>query len=218
MDIRIGKSAHQCQGCERPFNHEEDHFSLVRLHEQALLREDYCKSCWDPDRATDAYSVWSPRYYDPRVAEQEPPEVFSPLRQTFYQAVETNDRNEMAMAYLAAQLLRRQKVFRLIKETDDPDGEVNLALYSDRIGNRLIEVRDPRLSYAEMEEGRLMLMMRLSELEDPPEEAAVPQEAVPGEAVPVTQEAMPVEAVPVTQEATEGASHAQSQEQPQEDK
>lgn len=172
MDIKIRKGAHVCASCERSFVHEEEFHSLVRIEEQTFLREDYCTACWQPSRAASAYSAWSPRYYDPKVAEQEPPEVFSPLRQTFYEAVESNSRNVMAMAYLAAQLLRRQKVFRLIKESDDPEGELNVALFADRIGNRLIEVRDPSLSYGELEEGRRLLMEHLNALENPEEESS----------------------------------------------
>jgi hypothetical protein len=71
------------------------------------------------------------------------------------------------VAYLAAQLLRRQKAFRLIKESDESDGEVKLILFADRIGNRPIEVRDPNLTYEELEKGRRVLMERLSALERP---------------------------------------------------
>jgi hypothetical protein len=51
---------------------------------------------------------------------------------------------------------------------------MRLALFEDRIGGRLIEVRDPSLTFAEMEEGRQALVMRLNELEnpEPPEEVA----------------------------------------------
>ena len=62
-------------------------------------------------------------------------------------------------------MLRRQKVFRLIKEGDEPVGEGRIALFSDRIGNRLIEVHDPQLSHGELSEGRSLLMERLQELE-----------------------------------------------------
>ena len=167
MEIRIGKSARDCLGCERVFEHELPTTSLVRVQEGALVREDYCDACWNAARTGNAFSVWSSRFYDPRVAEQEPPEAYSPLRQVFYESVESDSREELATAYLAAQLLRRQKVFRLIKQGDDPDGEVHLILYSDRLANRLIEVRDPTLSYAEMEEGRTRLLARLAEFEQP---------------------------------------------------
>ena len=170
MEIRIGKTSRACSACAREFEHEEDIHSIVRVEDRAFVRADYCAECWNPDHANAAHSVWSTRFYDPRVAEQEPPEVFSPLRQLFYECVEANERAELAKAYLAAQLLRRQKVFRLIKESDDADSDLRVALFADRIGNRLIEVRDPSLSLGEMEAGRTGLLERLREIESPEEE------------------------------------------------
>lgn len=167
MEIKIGKSARTCSSCERSFEHEEQFRSVVRIEEQALDRQDFCLSCWDSECASGAYSAWSPRYSDPAVAEAQPPEAFTPLRQVFYDAVENTDRPTVAMAFLAAQLLRRQKVFRQLKETEDEDEEVKVTLFTDRIGDRLIEVRDPYLSHAEMEEGRSLLMERLAEIENP---------------------------------------------------
>lgn len=176
MEIKISKSARNCLGCGHEFVHEETVNSAIRIQDLAFVREDFCGACWTPARAAGAFSAWSSRYHDPRVAEQQPPEVFSPLRQVFYEAVESGDRQELAKAYLAAQLLRRQKVFRLIKESDAPDEEVvRIILFADRIGDRLIEVRDPSLSAAEMQVGRRLLLERLSQLEDPS-----PSEAAPG--------------------------------------
>lgn len=167
MEIKISRASKTCQSCEHPFVHDEELYSLVRRAEGALVREDYCGGCWRPEHASAAYSVWSPRYYDPKVAEQEPPEVFSPLRRLFYEAVEAEDRVEQAKAFLAAQLLRRQKVFRLVKESDEPEGQSRVYLYTDRIGNRLIEVRDPAFTYPELDAGRKKLMSDLEELEHP---------------------------------------------------
>lgn len=166
MEIKIGKSARHCTGCSREFVHEEPLYSVVRIEDQSLVRDDYCDACWRNADRPRAFSVWHSKYYDPRVAEQEPPEVFSPLRQLFYESVDANERQELAKAYLAAHLLRRQKVFRLIKESDGTDEELSIALFSDRIGNRLIEVRDPNLSHDELEIGRLRLLERLKELEE----------------------------------------------------
>ena len=165
MEIRIGKSAHACAGCGRAFTHEEAVKSLVRVENREFVREDYCAACWQAERGARAFSTWSTRFYDPKVAEQAPPEEFSPLRQLFYEAVEATERAEMAKAYLAAQLLRRQKVFRFIKESEDVEIEGRVALFTDRIGNRFIEVRDPDLTLAEMEVGRQTLIERLNELE-----------------------------------------------------
>lgn len=177
MEVKIGKSARQCTACERTFVHEEEIMSLVRVESQALLREDFCPACWADSRAKGAYSVWSSKFYDPRVAEQAPAEVFSPLRQVFYESVESEERKDMAVAFLAAQLLRRQKVFRLIKESEENENNERLVLYSDRIGTRLIEVRDPSLTYAELEAGRNRLMERLTELENPAPAEEAPEHA-----------------------------------------
>lgn len=177
MEIRISKSARECVACGHHFEHEEPLNSLVRIQDHVFLREDYCANCWNMDRARAAYSTWSLQFYDPRVAEQQPPEVFSPLRQIFYESVEAETRLGMAVAYLAAQLLRRQKVFRLIKESDAPDGETRVALFSDRVGDRLIEVRDPDLTHVEMEEGRRLLLERLNDLENPPSTEGMPNDA-----------------------------------------
>ncbi len=163
MEIKIGKSSSKCAACERQFEHDEEVQSLVRLENQVLHREDYCRTCSETARG--AFSVWTPRYIDPEVARQEPPEVFSPLRQAFYESVEAETRPELAKAYLAAQLLRRQKVFRRIKESSDSNMEERVILFSDRINDGLIEVRDPSLTYDEMQQGRQSLMARLAEIE-----------------------------------------------------
>ena len=166
MDIKIGKSARVCSECGQLFVHEQSMTSIIRPGDAGFIRTDFCEGCWRDARAEGAFSVWSAQFYDPQVAEQGPPEAFTPLRQSFYEAVEQEGRETMAMAYLAAQLLRRQKVFRLIKETPDPDTDVSMLLFSDRIGNRLIEVQDPSLTHGELDDGRKRLMARLSELEN----------------------------------------------------
>ena len=167
MDIKIGKNAHTCVSCESDFVHEQNIHSLIRVVDNQFQREDYCVNCWDEQNAQNTYSTWNMNYYDPKVAEQEPEEVYSPLRGIFYETVEESNRSSIAIAYLAAQLLRRQKVFRLIKETKDPDTDAALILFNDRIGNRLIEVSDPNLAHAELDDARISLMQRLTALENP---------------------------------------------------
>ena len=167
MDIKIGKSARVCVACERDFVHDELVHSTLRLQDAEFKRSDYCSSSWAPHGSEGAYSSWELNYYDPNVAEQAPPESFSPLRQLFYDSVESEERARLAVAYLAAQLLRRQKVFRLIKETEDTETGLTLILFNDRIGNRLIEVRDPSLSHAELDAARCVLIEELNRLENP---------------------------------------------------
>ncbi len=197
MEIRFSRSAHCCHATGRNFVHDEEIYSVVRIEEGALVREDYCAEAWKPELAQGVYSAWSAKFYDPKVAEQAPPEVFSPLRQTFYESLESEERPELARAYLAAQLLRRQKVFRRIKEADESEGETRITLYADRIGNRLIEVRDPNFSYAELDAARNALLDRLQALENP---APVPEAEPQSESEPESEPAPGFGAVEETSE------------------
>ena len=171
MEIKIGKSGRQCCASGHAFQHGDEVVSSVKLHDRAYLREDFAKAFWRDDLAKDAVAVWSTRYRDPKVEESQPPEVFSPLRQIFYTSAESDDRHTLAKAFLAAQLLRRQKAFRLLRESVEDDGS-RVVLFADRIGDRLIEVRDPALTYEELESARQHLLEELRELENPEDEAA----------------------------------------------
>jgi len=174
MSIKISKNAHVCAACGLDFQHGQTLTSSVKKSEGVLHRQDFCQECWRAEQKKESYSVWNVIYHDPKVESEEPPEVFSPLRQLFYEAAEEDSRLEMAKAFLAAGLLRRQKVFRRIKESDEADGSVQVTLYTDRIGNRLIEVPDPQFSYAELEAARIKLLERLQELEAAVEEPVDP--------------------------------------------
>lgn len=188
MNIKISKNSHSCAACGNDFQHEQELTSTVKVAEGVLHRLDFCRDCWNSEESKDAYSVWSMVYHDPKVENQEPAEVFSPLRQLFYEAAEEQSRIEMAKAFLAAGLLRRQKVFRLIKESDESDGDVRITLYTDRIGNRLIEVPDPQFTYAEMDKARALLIERLQVLEQaaagPPSESVEASAPTKGTAEP----------------------------------
>ncbi len=167
MEFSIRKSARSCEHCSTEFVHSQSIHSAVSFSEEdALVRADYCDACWTPQLSRAAYSAWATHFFDPRVADQQPPEVFSPLRRLFYEACASEDRLEQAKAFLAAQLLRRQKVFRQIKESGEQDGEIRTTLYTDRIGNQFIEVRDPNFTYAELDEARALLLRSLRELEE----------------------------------------------------
>jgi len=166
MDIKIVKSGRACSGCNGEFQHEQPLTSTLDIVEGQLVREDYCGECLQEQDADTAYSAWTSEFYDPTVADQQPAEHFSPLRSIFYECVESEDRQSIAVAYLAAQLMRRQKVFRWIKESHDPETEAAQFLFTDRIGNRLIEVNDPNLSHAELEIARGRLLEQLNAMEN----------------------------------------------------
>lgn len=176
MEIKISKSAHRCQGCQTPFVHEQRIVSSMYKTAEGFLREDFCPGCWSDEKSTQSFCMWTAQYADPQILEQQPPEVFSPLRQIFYEAAERSGRAAIAVAYLSGQLLRRQKVFRFIKQTVDPDTEAVVFLFLDRIGNRLIEVNDPNLTTGELDRARHELLHRLAELEGTLDEPEAPSD------------------------------------------
>ena len=183
MEIRIGKSARVCDVCGRGFSHEEKVRSVARFQEGVLVRQDFCMQCFLPEHTEQAFSSWVTKYLDPKVMDQQPSELYSPLQQLFFDLCSSEDRTDLAKAYLAAQLLRRMKVFRLIKESDEADGDVRVTLFADRGGSRLIEVRDPSFTFAELDEARTALFAALRR-EDSAEPSPAEGEAtapVPGE-------------------------------------
>lgn len=171
MEIRIAKTARECHASGRVFEHGEQIVSLVRFADEGYAREDYAREAWETPLGNEAIAVWTTEYRDPKVEEAEPPEVFTPLRKVFYDAAEAEGRAETAIAYLASQLLRRQKAFRLLKESDGEEGDARVCLFADRIGNRMIEVPDPALTFDELDQARRALMERLKDLENPSGEA-----------------------------------------------
>ncbi len=210
MEFSIRKSARSCEVCAVEFVHSQCiHSSVCFSEKDALVRADYCDACWTPELSRAAYSAWTTHFSDPRIADQQPPEVFSPLRRLFYEACASEDRLEQAKAFLAAQLLRRQKVFRQIKESSDMDGDTRTTLYTDRIGNQFIEVRDPNFTYAELDAARVTLLRSLRELEEGTSSAAESventpdspaQEEQPGEVLPdITTTVPSPESVPLSE-------------------
>lgn len=206
MEIRISRSGRKCAATSHEFSHEEDIVSLVRQVEGGLQREDYSRANWDQRLAGEAYSVWTTKYIDPQAAQQEPEEKYSPLRQLFYEAAAAESREELAAAFLAAQLLRRQKVFRQVRESNDGE-EGKLVLYVDRIGNRLVEVRDPDFTYAELESARIKLMERLQELEAGAPDVALEEQTAEAGVDETDGEAQQADAASAVQGVTEVASH-----------
>ena len=89
------------------------------------------------------------------------------LTAPFYDLAASVERLELAQAFLAAQLLKRQRAFRQVRESEEGDGTIRTTLYLDRATNRLIEACDLNFSYTELDEARIALLDRLHALESP---------------------------------------------------
>jgi hypothetical protein len=169
LDIKIRKASSSCLACGKRFEHLRKHFSRANAgDDQELIREDYCPACWESGRAADlenTYSFWLSKYFDPAAASEPDEQEFSPLRTVFYDAVEREGRSEQAVAYLAAHLLRRQKVLRFIRGFEDSERDGDISVFSDRFSDRVAEVVDPGFSVEELQGARQELVQRLEQME-----------------------------------------------------
>ncbi len=207
MEIKINRCSDACHQCEAVFAHQDKIHSVAQWNDSKLERQDFCKHCFADREEGDVWCAWASQYVDPKVAEAERQESFSPLRRLFYDLAASEERSSLAQAFLAAQLLKRQRVFRQIRETEEEQeqGTCRVCLYLDRAGNRLIETRDLNFSYTELDNARVLLMEELRQRETPSEENA--QEAI---APLETKEESPTEAV--TEGTPSGAGPADMQE------
>jgi len=154
-----------CASTGESFAHGDPVYSCVFVEDSAFERRDYSAQGWNTDLAGSAYSYWRANYVDPDVMSAEDLSSRTPLLKLFNQAAESEARDDLALAFLAAQLLRRQRVFRLVKETESAESGARVTLYTDRVANRLIEVSDFAFTYDELNAAREHLMTKLTEIE-----------------------------------------------------
>ncbi len=178
MEIKISKCATRCHGCEHDFIHEQKVCSMATMENESLVRKDYCTDCRPGEREAALFCYWETQYNDPKMLDAEHQESLSPLRRLFYDLANSAERLDLAQAFLAAQLLKRQRAFRQMRESEDAEGTMRTTLFLDRAGNRLIETRDLNFSYAELDVARTQLMEQLRNLESP--EAPSDPSAEPG--------------------------------------
>ncbi|HOV32607.1 MAG TPA: hypothetical protein PLX23_04510 [Candidatus Hydrogenedens sp.] len=164
MEIKISRNAIKCFNCEKIFVHEEWIGSQIIDTGKEWQRQDFCMSCWEQEKRQDSLSQWRHQFIDVKLQKKEQEVIDSPLRILFYEAVEKEySRIELAIAFLAAQLLKREKVFKKIKEMAISSKDEHIIMYIDRIDDRVIEVRDPNFTLAEMVEAKKNVLERLGD-------------------------------------------------------
>ncbi len=159
VEIQIQKESARCMACSQPFAHEQKHFSLLKIDGNNFLREDYCEGCWTERSAAadDIYSFWETKYRDPSVERATPKEQFIPLLNLCYESIAQGGADAEAMAYVCAMMLRRQKVFRFIREEKDDSSGRSVLVFSDKHNDTQIRVVDPQLTESQLEEVKLRL-------------------------------------------------------------
>lgn len=177
MKINISRNGIKCLSCEKTFIHDEWVWSRILDTDDKWQRQDFCLSCWEQQNKQEAISQWRHRYIDTKLKRKEQELEDSPLRKLFYESVEKeHSRMELAIAFLTSQLLRREKIFKKIKEMAISQRDGYIIMYIDCVDDRVIEVRDPNFSFSEMEEAKKIVLERLEH--KPETENSNPQDSI----------------------------------------
>ena len=152
MEIEVQKESPHCIGCNEAFVNGQKHHSLLRIDANNFIREDYCEKCWAtrPDAVETTYSHWETRYRDPAAAKATPEGQFMPLLKLCYESISQEGREFEATAYVSALVLRRQKVFRFIREEKEASSQRNVLIFADKYNDTQIRVIDPQLTETEL--------------------------------------------------------------------
>ncbi len=156
MEIRIRKNSPVCFQCSRAFQHNEIIWSQLVKNDKELERQDFCLNCWEQKSILEPFSYWKHKYIDPKeIRKLQELQNDSPLRTLFYDRISKSEgRKDEAIVYLTSQLLRREKIFKKIKEVVLSKADGHIIIYVDRLDEKIVEVRDPNFSYQELEEAR----------------------------------------------------------------
>ena len=133
------------------------------------MREDYCEECWpefiSANDGNEIYSHWQTRYKDPAAAKAVPEGQFMPLLKLFYDHLTGDFPGAAAFCYVCALVLRRQKVFRFVREETEKDSDKMVLVFHDKYHDVQIKVPDPKVTDAEFQEVRQKLEAHLSQKE-----------------------------------------------------
>lgn len=171
MEINIQKESARCLRCDLEFKHDQKHHSLLKIEGKDFLREDYCAGCWSERSGVDdserVYSYWETKYQDPAVAKATPTEQFLPLLNLCYESIAKGGPEGEAMAYMCALILRRQRVFRFVREEkNDPEPHRSVLVFLDKHNDTQIRIIDPELTDSQLQEVKQALEEKIGPEEE----------------------------------------------------
>ncbi len=165
VEIQIHKGSSECLRCRQPFVHNQKHYSLLRIEGVDFFREDYCEACWKeaayPPESDEVYSHWETKYRDPAVERATPKEQFLPLLNICYESIAVGGPDAEGMVYVCALILRRQKVFRFIREERDESLSRDVLVFLDKHHDTQLRIVDPHLTDSRLREIREKLEAHL---------------------------------------------------------
>jgi hypothetical protein len=171
VEISIQKESSRCLRCDTEFLHDQKHHSLLKIEGKDFLREDYCMACWtehiNSNSTGAAYSSWETKFRDPSVAKATPQEQFVPMLNLCYESIAEGGPAGEAMAYMCALILRRQKIFKFIREgREEQEPHRSVLIFLDKHNDTQIGIVDPGLTDSQLQEVKQALEEKIGPEKD----------------------------------------------------
>jgi hypothetical protein len=168
-----------CAGCQKPFDDEEEFYSMLLETPEGMIRSDYCAACWPAVARDQAVSIWQSVF---RAPPPPPPEAMQKetAESLFRKIIADEDPSSVNTLYILAVMLERR---RLLIERDvqiQEDG-TKIRVYEYRRTNEVFLITDPDLKLVELQHVQEEVVARLTGgTEEPappsPEASLPPQE------------------------------------------
>ena len=160
QDWDIKPRSNTCNGCEAPFENNQDCFSTLVFGEEGYARADLCETC--RQKATDSgspFSVWRGVYKVPP-----PPEEEALKKETaeslLRHLMEEKDPAEINVVYILAIMLERKKAL-IERDVQKHDDGSMTRIYEHRKTGETFVVPDPQLRLDQLEHVQIQVIERL---------------------------------------------------------
>jgi hypothetical protein len=149
MDWNIAKPQRLCSTCERELAENETYYAALYEEGEEFLRRDYCEACWPEAEAQGGFfSRW--RTTIPPKEQKRRLFADDEVLVDFFLRLEHDEETERRhFFYLLALVLMRKKILKF--EDIDRDGEHEHLVLRYPAEDRVVRVRDPKLSEEEIE-------------------------------------------------------------------
>ncbi len=112
MEWKIIPGKEQCTACGYGFESGDSYYSLLKIDEAEVVREDRCTKCFEPHAHEDSI-FWRTKMVE-KAAEGRKIVDFGVLRELFFKMVSHDGGGFVSMAYLIGLVLIRKRYLRLV--------------------------------------------------------------------------------------------------------
>jgi hypothetical protein len=152
-EYNISKAAGTCRLCQRAFGPGEEFVATVRETEEDLLREDFCRACWDTHESRqdrELFGLWRSRTAEPRQSKRT--FVDDDLLIDFFKRLtDAREGVKLRFRFVLALVLMRKKLLVYEGSQKSEDGSEVWTLRV-RGGNEMHKVTDPHMDEAKIAE------------------------------------------------------------------